>query len=394
MLCALAKRIMTKTVYLDHNATSPLRPAAREAIVAVLEREGFGNPSSVHRSGVEARYLVEKSRRAIARAVDCSAERIVFTSGGTESDNLAIRGTAFARRKETGANRIVTSAAEHKAVLDTCIDLRDRHGFDLTILPVDEWGRVDPGDFRGHLSTDVAVVSVIHSNNETGAINDVPRLVETVGGVDGSIPFHTDAVQALGRVPFSVNELGADLVSLCAHKFGGPVGVGVLVLPQERTLWSQVTGGGQEQGYRGGTENVSLIAGFAAALAEMNIQEEGARIRRLRDDLWTRIQTDFPNTVLNTPLDSNSLAGTLNVSFPGVDGQKLVRELDRHGIAVSAGSACTSAGTSTSHVIRAMTRDTERIEGAIRISLGWSSTQRDLDLMATVLPSVLAFIAT
>ncbi len=381
---------MTAPVYLDHNATSPLRPEARDAMAELLRKGPLGNPSSVHRFGAEARYLVEKSRQSVARSIDCDPEAIVFTSGGTESDNLALRGTALSRRALHGANHVVTSATDHKAVLDTCLDLRDAFGFDVTVLPADEWGRVRPDDLANALRDDTAIVSIIHSNNETGAINDVARLASIVHARNGRTLFHTDAVQTVGRLPFSVRETGADLVTLCGHKFGAPVGLGLLIVRPDCEVRPQITGGGQEAGVRGGTENVLAITGFAAALGAIEPERESTRHVALRSRLLEAIREVDPAVVLNSPLDGHCLPGTLNVSFPSRSGQRLVAEFDRLGIALSAGSACTSGGTSASHVISAMSEDEARRRGALRISLGWSSTAEDVERFIAALPEALA----
>lgn len=375
--------------YLDHNATSPLRPEARGAMLAFWD-SGAGNASSVHRDGVAARYALEKARRAIARALGCAAERLVMVGGGTESDNLAIRGAAMRRRRERGHAHIVTSAAEHKAVLDTCISLRDLHGFDATILPVDEWGRTRPDDLRRAVRPDTALVSIMLANNETGCINAVAELVRAAKAGSDAL-FHVDAVQAAGRVPVDLAALGADLASVCAHKIGGPVGIGALYVARDGVLDPQATGGGQEGGLRGGTENVAAAVGMAAALAAAarDMEAEATRLSGLRERLWQAVLRAEPRAWRNTPAEG-TLPGTLNVSFPAASGQKIVRELDALGISASAGSACTSGGTSASHVIAAMTADETRRAGAVRFSMGWSTAAEDVDAVEKVLGQALA----
>lgn len=361
---------MTDTVYLDHNATTPLAPRVLEAMLPHL-RDTWGNASSVHRVGAMARYEIEKARRGIARTLGAeSPGEIVFTSGGTEADNLAIRGCAFAARRKRGANHLITSAVEHKAVLETCQELHEHHGFDLSILQVDEWGRVQPQDLLDALRPETAVVSIMMANNEIGTINPIRQLAAMVHEQSEAL-FHTDGVQAVGRCPLDLQSLGVDAFSMTAHKIYGPKGIGALYLRMDAMLDPVITGGGQEGRLRPGTENTCGIIGFAEAVrgAAEDFEREDRRLRELREELWLQILGQFPGVLRNSPVDG-CLAGTVNVSFPNSDAQKLVMELDRRGYAVSTGSACTSSGKSVSHVLRALCGDLARVAGAIRISLG------------------------
>lgn len=357
--------------YLDHNATTPVLPMAYEAMCDVL-RGNYGNPNSAHRAGAAARYMVEKARRQIARLINAPrAETIVFTSGGSESDNLAIKGTCFAARRHGKGSHLVIAAADHKAVLDAAKDLRDLHGFDLTIVNVDGEGRVQPGELLKALRDDTILVSIMLANNEVGSINDIESLARAVREKSRAV-FHCDAVQAFGKIEVSVERLDVDLLSLSAHKLGGPKGIGALYIRDEIQVERQVSGGSQEQDLRAGTENVAGIAGFAAAAgATVRLMEQEApRLQALRETFWLQIKQHIPTVLRNSPADQ-CLPNTLNISLPGTESQALVRELDAEGFAVSSGSACTSGGeTARSHVLLAMGMDDIRVGGALRISLG------------------------
>ncbi|MBI5153703.1 cysteine desulfurase [Candidatus Poribacteria bacterium] len=366
-------------IYLDYNASTPIAECVAEAMTAQW-RGAFGNPSSVHHFGVESRYAVEKARRTLAKLIGASSpDEIIFTGGATESDNLAVRGVARAARRAGRGSHLITSAAEHTAVLDTCKDLRDREAFDLTILPVDEWGRVRPPELAAALRKDTILVSLMMANNENGAINPVAELSAITHGAPNAL-FHCDGVQALGRYTLSVQTQGIDLLSLTAHKIYGPKGIGLLYVREGIEMEPLVTGGGQERGRRGGTENVAGIVGFAEAAAwmERSRESENDRLLGLREDLWRRVEAAFPNSIRNSP-PRDCLPGTLNFSLPGASSQRLVAELDERGFAVSAGSACTSSGRAGSHVILALSGgDEERASSSLRISLGHGTAAGDI----------------
>lgn len=376
--------------YFDNNATAPLAPEAFEAMVPWL-RDHWGNASSVHRFGTEARYAVEKSRKTIAGLLGVAdPQRLTFTGGGTQAINLALRGYARRARREGLGDHLVTSAAEHHAVLDTFKALRDQEGFRLTLVPVDEWGRVRPEEIRAATTRETVLISLIYANNEVGTVNPVEIIAEKTRRLS-EIALHLDAVQAVGKLVMpGLDALGADLVSITAHKFGGPKGIGLLYRREGIELEPITTGGGQEGGLFPGTENVALIVGMAAALEQAigHLPEESERLTALREDLWSGIQTIHPSALRNSPAEG-CLAGTLNVSFPGIKGQRLVAELDRRGFAVSAASACTSKEPTVSHVIAAMTSDPERQQGAIRISLGRGNSGAEVRRFLSVLEEAL-----
>ncbi len=356
-----------------------MAPSVVEVVTRVMATE-YGNPNSTHRLGVMARYSIEKARRSIARLLGTGdPESLVFTGGGSEADNLALRGVAFAARNSERGNHMITSAAEHKAVLDTAKALRDDHGFELTILPVDEFGRPRTADLRAALRSDTVLVSLMWANNETGAISPVAEFAEIIAA-HRTARFHCDAIQAVGKLPVDLGALPIDLLSLSAHKFHGPKGIGALYARPELDLQPLVTGGGQESGRRAGTENTAAVAGMAEALklAAGEAEETGARLRGFREALWRGIAGACPSAVRNSPKE-DCLPGTLHVSVPGVDSRKLVAALDKRGYACSSGSACTSTGTEASHVLLAMGANEERAAGSLRISLG--STNSEVEVM-------------
>lgn len=380
--------------YLDHNATTPMRGevvrALRDAAIKVA-----GNPSSPHRHGAASRFLLEKARRDIARLIGAPRpECVVFTSGATEANNLALRGACFAARRRGSSGHLIVSATEHKAVLDTAKDLRDRHGFPLTILPVHESGAVDPARLAAELRPDTAIVSIIAANNETGSVNRMEEIATIVHGESDAV-LHTDAVQALGRLPVDVGVWGAGLVTLSAHKVHGPRGIGILAIGDGVDLDAELTGGGQEFGLRSGTEPVELIVALAEAirLAVGEQHDQGARQRLLREQLWEGIATTLPGARRNSPMGS-CLPNTLNVSLPGVPARDLIGELDRRGFCVSAGSACTVAGgQSPSHVLLAMGLGEDRALSSIRISFGRGTSASELkDFVVALRESVASLI--
>ncbi|MCB2156923.1 cysteine desulfurase [bacterium] len=385
---------MAESFYFDHNATTPLDERVLEAMLPQL-RETWGNPSSVHSFGATARYEIEKARRSISRTLGAAEpSEIVFTGGGTEADNIAIRGAALFARESRGANHLITSAVEHKAVLDTCHDLHVRDGFDLTILHVDEWGRARPADLLDALKPSTAVVSIMMANNEVGTINPIRELAAMTHEHTNAI-FHTDGVQAVGRCALDLQSLGVDAFSTTAHKLYGPKGVGALYVRKGTPLAAVLTGGGQEGGLRPGTENVASIAGFAKAidLAAEEFEREDSRLRALREKLWLQISSIIPLAIRNSPTD-RCLAGTLNVSFSGTDAQRLVMEMDRRGYAISTGSACNSTGKSASHVLQALCTDFERVSSAIRISLGRTNTADQLPEFVDALRQAIAALTS
>ena len=371
-------------IYLDHNATTPVAAPVLERMMTAL-RDEFGNPSSVHHFGQRAKALMDESRSAIAALLGVDAGEIVFTSGGTESDNYAIRGAAEAL-EVTGRRHLVTTAIEHEAVLSTFKALA-RRGWTTTLLPVDTSGVVSPDALRAALTDQTALVSVMHANNEIGTIQPVAELAR-IAKERGAL-FHTDAVQSAGKIPVDVRALGVDLVSISAHKIYGPKGVGALWMRRGIRLLPILTGGKHERNRRAGTENVAGIAGFgvAADLARAKMAAEGARLDALRNRLENGILRAVPGTAINGGAMPR-VPNTTNVSFDRVEAESLLIALDLEGVAVSTGSACSSGTLEPSHVLKAMGFPAHRTQNSIRFSLGAASSDADIDRVIEVLPGV------
>jgi cysteine desulfurase len=369
-------------IYLDHNATTPLLGPVLDAVTSALAGE-FGNASSVHAVGQRAKIAIDTARGAVAALIGADPAEIVFTGSGTEADNLAVRGAAEAL-EPTGRRHIVTSAIEHEAVLQTCRAL-ERRGWRVTRLPVDARGVVDPATLAASLSDDTALVSVMHANNEIGTIQPVAALA-ALAHARGAL-FHTDAVQSAGKIPVDVASIGADLLSLTAHKFHGPKGAGALWIRRGLRLSAQMTGGRQERGRRAGTENVPALVGFgvAAQIAATRLDSEGSRQAALRDRLEQGILAAVPATAVNGAT-ALRVPNTTNVSFEGVEAESLLIALDLEGIAVSTGSACSSGTLEPSHVLRAMGLPAHRAQDSLRFSLGAGTTDAEIDRVLAVLP--------
>jgi len=363
-------------VYLDHAATTPMLPEAIDAMTAELSR--VGNPSSLHASGRRARRVVEESREIIADALGARPSEVVFTSGGTEADNLALKGIYWARRSADPARvRVLTSAIEHHAVLDSAQWLAEREGATVEPLAVDEYGRVLPETLRTAIERDpgsVAVVSVMWANNEVGTVQPIAELSAIAR--EYGVPFHTDAVQATAQLPITFS---TDAMTITGHKIGGPVGVGALLLARGLDPVPVMHGGGQERDVRSGTLDGPAIAGFAAAVrtAVERRDTEAERLARLRDDLIERVRKEVPGAILNgDPVDR--LPGNAHFSFPGCEGDALLMLLDARGIECSTGSACSAGVAEPSHVLLAMGADLARARGSLRFSLGHTSTEEDV----------------
>jgi cysteine desulfurase len=369
-------------VYFDYNATSPPAPEVVDT-VARVSREVFGNPSSVHHFGQQAKAVVDEARSAVARLIGADPSEIVFTSGGTEADNLAIRGAAEAL-EPTGRRHLVATAIEHEAVLNTLKAL-GRRGWRTTLVPVDESGVVSPVDVEVAIGADTALVSIMHANNEIGTIQPVAGVAAIARG--RGVLVHTDAVQSVGKIPVNVGALKADLLALSAHKFGGPKGVGVLWVRRGTRIHATLTGGKQERNRRAGTENVPGIAGLgvAARLAASTLSTESIRLASLRDRLEEGILHRVPGTAVNgSPVDR--VPNTTNISFDRVEAESLLIALDLEGVAVSTGSACSSGTLEPSHVLLAMGFPSHRTQNSLRFSLGLSSTEADVDRVVALLP--------
>ncbi|WP_256257366.1 cysteine desulfurase family protein [Nonomuraea pusilla] len=371
------------SAYLDHAATTPMLPEAIEAMTEQLAR--VGNPSSLHTAGRRMRRVVEEARETIADALGARPSEVVFTSGGTEADNLAIKGLYWARAPK---RRILISSVEHHAGLDPAHWLAESQGARVELLEVDEHGRVHPETLRAAIARDpddVALVSVMWANNEVGTVQPV-HVLAAIARHHG-IPFHTDAVQAIGQLPVSFTGSGADALTVTGHKVGGPMGVGALLLARGLTPVPVQHGGGQERDVRSGTLDAPAVAGLAAAVRVAVKEQEALNLRlsRLRDELITRVRDAVPDVVLNgDPRDR--LPGNAHFSFPGCEGDALLMLLDAKGVECSTGSACSAGVAQPSHVLLAMGADAAAARGSLRFSLGHTSTREDVDRLIEVLP--------
>jgi len=371
-------------VYLDYAASTPVDPRVINKMLPFLD-EKFGNPSSIHFFGQQAEAAVEEARETMAFYIHCRPDEVIFTSCGSESDNLALCGSAFAARKERGAKHILISPVEHHAVSRTAEQLASLHGFELEYLPVDEYGQVNPEYVDTRVRTDTALVSVIHANNEIGTINPVTEIGYRCRAK--GIPFHTDSVQAGAYLPIDVDAFQVDLLSLGAHKFYGPKGVGVLYIRKGTPLVPIQTGGGQEFGLRAGTSNVPYIVGMAQAyhLAQVELQERIANLQPLRDRLIGTILEEIPDSRL-TGHPSQRLPNHASFVFKNVDGNALLIMLDIAGFACSSGSACKTGNPEPSEVLTAIGLDSSWALGSLRISLGTGTTREQIERFLQVLP--------
>ncbi len=382
---------MKDVIYLDHAATTPLHPEAREAMLPYLD-ERFGNPSATYGLGRQAGRAIDDARRDVARLLACRENEVIFTSGGTESINAAIKGVAFAQQMARVGNHIVTSAIEHHAVLHACQYL-EKFGFVVTYLPVDRDGLVDPDDAARAVSERTVLVSVMTANNEVGVIEPVAEIARAVRErarqLHRHIPFHTDAVQAANALTVDVEELGVDLLSLSSHKFRGPKGSGVLYLRRGTPFLPQQSGGGQERQRRAGTENVAGIAGTQRALelAQASRESYTQACRALRERLLAGIAERLPDAQLNGHRERR-LPNNVNVSFGGADARIMLRLLDESGIAASAGSACNEETLEPSHVLLAMDVPLQRAAGTLRFTVSPETTAAEIDRVLALLPDV------
>jgi cysteine desulfurase len=380
-----------RRIYLDHTATTPLDPRVMEAMRPCFSGT-FGNASSVHSYGRDARELLERARGIIAQNVGAEPAEVFFTSGGTEADNLAITGVMSAAR---GRDHVVASSAEHHAVLEPCRHLAGE-GVHVSFLPVDSCAAPDMEALRREVGSRTALVSVMHANNETGTISPVAEIAAVARSAGALV--HTDAVQSAGKIPVDMHALGADLMTLSAHKMYGPKGIGALVVRRGVPVDPIFHGGGQERGRRPGTENVPLAVGFAEAirLAVLEMGDESVRLRTLRDELERRVRALFPGIIVNGA-GAQRLPHILNISFNPADypleGDMLVMNMDLEGIALTSGSACTSGSLDPSHVIRAMGRDEKTARATLRFSFGKANTMEDVDYVAEKLETVIRRMA-
>ncbi len=376
----------TVRIYLDYNATAPPAPEVVDR-VARLMRETYGNPSSIHAYGQAAKAVLDEARASVARLIGAEPGEVVFTAGGSEADNLALRGAAEAL-EPSGRRHIVTSGIEHEAVLTTCRALK-RRGFSVTELRTGPDGIVAPDALEAALTPDTGLVSVMHANNEIGTVQPVTELA-AVARRAGAL-FHTDAVQSVGKIPVSVRSLGVDTLALSGHKFGGPKGTGALWVRRGVRLAASITGGRQERNRRAGTENVPALSGLgvAADLAAERLPESGPRLRALRDELEAGTLASVPGTVVNGDRERR-VPNTSSISFDGLEAESLLIALDLEGIAVSTGSACSSGSLEPSHVLRAMGLADSRARNSIRFSLGPATTPDEIAVVVSVLPGIVA----
>ena len=372
---------MNQNLYFDYCATTPVHPKVLEEMLPVL-KESFGNPSSLHSSGQQASEMVSRARMRVAEGIGADPDEIIFTSGATEANNLALIGVmnALAPKKR----HLITGAIEHHATLHSAAALAKR-GFALTILPVDGQGRISPEDLSNAIRPDTGLVSIMLVNNEVGSLQDIPALARIARERDALV--HTDAVQALNYYGINVDDLGVDLLSLSGHKIYGPKGIGALYIRKGTPIDPIQFGGTQESGLRPGTENVPGIVGLGAAMALRNTDysDRYQHVMQLREHFVLGLQETFPDAIVNGP-EKNHAPHIISVSFPGMDGELLLFHLNQQGVAVSMGSACTSNSIEPSHVLTAMGLTEAQIEGTIRISFGLQTTEAQVDKLLNLLP--------
>ncbi len=380
---------MRKRVYLDHAATTPLDPRVLEAMLPYLS-DFWGNPSSLYAEAQEARRGLDGARRSIADILGCKPQEIVFTSGGSESDQLALRGVAYASRRR--GSHIVTSAIEHHAVLHTAERL-EQEGLRLTYLPVDSEGFVDLAELERAVGEETTLVSIMLANNEVGTIELIEEAVRIVKGKNPHAAFHTDAVQAVGALDVGVDRLGVDLLSIGAHKLSGPKGIGALYVRSRTPLLAQMLGGSQEKNRRAGTENVAFIVGMAKAmaLAYEEFEARNAHCRVLRDRLLDELPARIPHVHITGPKDrTRRLSNSASFCIEYIEGEAILMALDLQGVAASSGSACTSGSLEPSHVLTAMGLSLELARGSLRLTAGKDNTMEEIDYLLEILPGIVS----
>jgi len=368
-------------IYLDNAASTQIHEDVLDSMLPYL-KEQYGNPSSLHRYGRLAHKAIEKSRKQIAFLINAEPSEILITSGGTESNNTALQGIAM---KNT-SGQIITSLIEHDAILEPCKKL-EQNGFDVDYLPVNEFGMVDPTVLKSHISDKTSLVSIMFGNNEVGTIQAISELSKICN--ENNIPFHTDAVQAVGKVPLDVKKLGIDLLSISSHKLYGPKGIGALYIKNGIDIDPVILGGGQERGLRSGTENVASIVGFGKAceMAKNNLNENISKMKKLRDALVEKVLDEIPEVILNGHPQSR-LPNNAHFTFFGVNGEDLIIKLDEYGIAASTGSACSVNTQKASHVLQAMGFSLEQITGSLRLTTGIFNVQKEIDQTVDILKKV------
>ena len=373
-----------KNIYMDHNATTPVHPEVVEAMLPYYT-EDYGNASSVHAFGRKARGAMEEAREKVSKLIGAQPREVIFTSGGTESDNAAIAGIAFENSRK--GKHIITSLVEHHAVMNTCKHL-ETHGFRVSYLGVDRYGMIDPDDVRKAIADDTALITIMYANNEIGAVEPLQEIGKIAK--EKGILLHTDAVQAVGKIPVNVDELGVDLMSMSAHKLYGPKGIGVLYMRRGTRMEPLIRGGHHERNRRAGTSNVPSMVGFgkAAEIAISDMEEEGKRLWKLTEKLKAGLQAELEYVYANSH-PTERLPNTMNLSFDFLEGESIVLNLDMKGVAVSTGSACTSGSLEPSHVLMALGLPPATAQGAIRFSLGRANTEADVDYVVAELPPII-----
>jgi len=370
-------------IYLDNAASTQIHEDVLEVMLPYL-KEQYGNPSSIHRYGRLANKAIEKARKQIAMLINADPSEILFTSGGTESNNTALYGIAAKKPH----SQIITSSIEHDAILEPCKKLT-KDGFNVIYLPVDSYGVVNLSVLKNTLTDNTCLVSIMFGNNEMGTIEPIAQIAQLCN--EKNIPFHTDAVQAIGKILIDVKKLGIDLLSISSHKINGPKGIGALYIRKGIVIDPIILGGGQEHGLRSGTENVANIVGFGKAceLAKLNLSENISHMKKLRDDLVTKILREIPGVVINGHAE-NRLPNNAHFTFLGVAGEDLIIKLDEYGIAASTGSACSVHTQKASHVLQAMGFSHEQITGSLRLTLGLFNSQQEIDETVNILKKVTA----
>jgi cysteine desulfurase len=368
-------------IYLDNAASTPVHEKVIEEMIPYF-REQYGNPSSIHRHGRLANAAIQNSRKRIASLINANSSEILITSGGTESNNTSIYGIA----SQSKGKHIITSSIEHDAILEPCKRL-EKEGYRISFLPVDKYGFVNPEDLKKEISNDTCLITIMYANNEVGTIQSIKKMIQIAR--EKNIIFHTDAVQAVGKIPIDVKELGVDLLSISSHKINGPKGVGALYIRNGVTISPLILGGGQENGLRSGTENVASIIGFGMAceLAKNNMNENTDHLKKLTTKLTTRVLHEIPATTLNGHPDMRTPNNT-HFTFLGVNGEDLIIKLDENKISASTGSACSVKIQKASHVLKAMGFSHEQVTGSLRLTVGITNTEQEIDQTVDVLKNV------
>ncbi len=376
---------MKKLYYFDNSATTKINERVLKSMLPYL-KENYGNASSIYSLGRESRGAIDSAREKVAKALGCDSKEIFFTNSGTESDNWAIKGVAFANREK--GNHIITSRIEHHAVLHTC-EYLEKQGFEVTYLPVKKNGVVDIKELKKAIRKETILISIMYANNEIGTIEPIKEIGEIAK--EKGIYFHTDAVQAVGNVEINLNELNIDLLTLSGHKFNGPKGIGVLYIKNGVRIENLLHGGGQERGKRASTENVANIVGLGEAieLATQDIKKKNKYVSNLREKCIEGILEKIPDTILNGDRDKR-LPGNVNVCFKYIEGESILLMLDRLGICASSGSACTSGSLDPSHVLLAIGLDHETAHGSLRLSFSKDNTEEEIDYLLEVLPDIIS----